>query len=437
MPGLPGPEDTLRQELPNGIVVLARANFASPSVVVHGYLPAAGALHNPADRSGLAEMTAAMLLRGTHRHTHQELFTTLESLAANLDFAASTHRVGLRARCLVEDLPAVLDLLAEALREPTFPPGEVEKQRAQMLTGLAIRAQDTHARAAEAAAQIVYHDHPYGGTLAELEQGLRQVTRADLIAFHRQHYSPHGMVLVVVGALEPTEAVARVAAALGDWQAPPPPEAPPLPPVAPPPHEVRQEVSLPGKSQSDIVLLVPGPSRFDDAYLPAALGNNILGRFGMMGRIGEVVRERAGLAYYAYSSLAGGPGPGPWQVVAGVAPEHVAQALDLIRDELERFIVEGVSEQELADVQSQAVGSLPLDLATNAGVAAALAHIEYYRLGLHYYREYEARIRAITVAQVQQAIQRYWHPGRWAIGIAGPPLQTATPHPVTTEARTL
>ena len=434
---LPGPDDTLREVLPNGIVVLARANFASPSVVVHGYLPRGGALHDPRGKEGLAEFTASMLLRGTRGHTHQQMFDALESMAANLAFVGHTHSVGIRGRSLAEDLPALLALLAEALREPTFPADEVEKRRGQVLTGLAIRAQDTTARAADAALHALYDGHPYGRTLAQVEQGVRRLTRADLAAFHAAHYTPPGMVLAVVGAVAPEQAVEHIAAALGDWRGPEPPPEPSVPAAAPPPEEIRREVPLPGKSQSDIVLATVGPSRFADDYLPAALGNSVLGRFGMMGRIGEAVREKAGLAYYAYSSLGGGPGPGPWQVIAGVAPENVDRALDLIRAELRRFIAEGVTAEELADVQSQAIGSLPLELATNAGVAAALVHVERYRLGLNYYREYEARIRAITVEDVRRAVQHYWHPGRWTIGIAGPPetpRAAAEPSPQPQEA---
>jgi len=66
-----------------------------------------------------------------------------------------------------------------------------------------------------------------------------------------------------------------------------------------------------------------GPARKSPDYLAAALGNSILGQFGMMGRIGEVVREKAGLAYYAYSSLSSGIGPGSWVVAAGVAPQNL------------------------------------------------------------------------------------------------------------------
>src|SRR3989337_729347 len=135
-----------------------------------------------------------------------------------------------------------------------------------------------------------------------------------------------------------------------------------MPSKATPAETIRGRVRLDGKSQSDIVLGTPGPSRFDPAFLPAALGNNILGRFGLFGRIGDAVREDAGLAYYAYSSLAGGPGPGPWQVIAGVNPANAEQAIDLTLLELKRFVDEPVTPEELGDNQANFIGRVPLEL---------------------------------------------------------------------------
>ena len=81
-----------------------------------------------------------------------------------------------------------------------------------------------------------------------------------------------------------------------------------------------------GKSQSDLVIGTNGPMRRDPEFMSASIGNNILGQFGMMGRIGDVVREKSGLAYYAYSSLSAGIGPGSWEVSAGVNPQNVKKA---------------------------------------------------------------------------------------------------------------
>ena len=124
-------------------------------------------------------------------------------------------------------------------------------------------------------------------------------------------------MICLVGGVEPARAIELVAQALGDWQNPSQPAAAELAPWTPLSETVTRRVTIPGKSQADVILGTAGPQRRAPDFLAASLGNNILGQFGMMGRIGEVVREQAGLAYYAYSSLSGGFGPGPWMLLPG------------------------------------------------------------------------------------------------------------------------
>jgi zinc protease len=179
-------------------------------------------------------------------------------------------------------------------------------------------------------------------------------------------------------------------------------------------------VRLEGKQQSDVVVGCIGPSRFEDDYLAAAVGNNILGRFGLMGRIGDAVRESAGLAYSAYSVLSGGPGPGPWQVLAGVNPKNEMRAVGIILKELKRFVAKNVSQEELLENQMHYIGRLPLQLESNEGVASALVHLERYDLGLDYYQRYPELIAGITREQILETARRFIDPERMAIAIAGP-----------------
>ena len=142
----------------------------------------------------------------------------------------------------------------------------------------------------------------------------------------------------------------------------------------------------------------------------------------MMGRIGDSVRNEAGLAYYAYSSLSASIGPGQWMVIAGVAPENRDKALDLIKTELKKFIDQPITEEELRDVQSNYIGKLPLTLESNAGVASALMTMEQHQLGLDYLRNYEKMIREITPQSILEAAREYLDPERLAISSAGPEL---------------
>jgi len=183
---------------------------------------------------------------------------------------------------------------------------------------------------------------------------------------------------------------------------------------------VTKRHAIPGKSQSDLIIGTAGPPRKAPNYMAANLGNNILGHFGLMGRVGDVVREKAGLAYYAYSSLGGGSGPGPWAVAAGVNPSNEEKATDLVFKELARFTDELVTEEELSDSQSNFIGSMPLSLETNGGVAEALLNVERHNLGLDYYRRFPDEIRSITREQIREAAASYLPNDKMAVTIAGP-----------------
>ncbi len=416
---IPGPEDILRAALPNGLTVLARANFNSPSVVIGGYL-SCGSLFDTDEKLGLADFTSLGLMRGTERRDFQQIFDMLESAGASLSFSASAHTAGFTGRALAEDLPLLLGLLEDVLRRPVFPAEQIERLRAQFLSGLAQRAQDTAEMASITFDQIIFDGHPYAKPEDGWPETISAVTRADLVDFHHRIYGPRGMVLAVAGAVAPETVVEQVTEALGNWTNPTQPEPPALPPLKPLKKTTTRKVIIHGKSQADLVVGASGPYRKDPAFVAASLGNSALGQFGLGGRIGDVVRERSGLAYYAYSSLNGGIGPGSWEVSAGVNPGNVEKARDLICQEIALFVEKGVSAEELADSQSNFIGRMPLSLESNAGVVNALLNLERYDLGLDYYRRYPDLVRAVTPEDVLAVARKYLDAEKLAIAIAGP-----------------
>jgi zinc protease len=416
---LPGSDDITREVLSNEITILTRSNFNSPSVVITGYF-GAGALMDPDHKLGLAEYTSYALMRGTKNRTFDEIYNELESVGASLGFSSGVHSSGFNGRSLAEDLPLLLNLLSEALLSPSFPKVEMEKLRAQLLTGLSIRAQDTSDMASMAFDEILFKGHPYSRPEDGHPETVQRIQRSDLVKFHRQHYGPRGMVIAIVGAVTPEEAIRQVKRALGGWQVKGQKEALPLPELKLLKRTVSKHYRIPGKSQSDLVIGTNGPRRRDPDYMSASLGNNILGQFGMMGRIGSVVREKAGLAYYAYSSLSAGIGPGSWEVSAGVNPQNVKRALELIKDELQRFVQEGITEDELADSKANFIGRLPLSLESNGGVANALINIERHQLGLDYYRRYAAIVNEVSMEDVLNTARKFIDVNRLAIAVAGP-----------------
>jgi zinc protease len=419
---IPGPENITRRELSNGIVALVRENHASPAVVVRGYL-CVGARDERPEQAGLAAFAADALMRGTKDRTFEQIYETLESVGASTGTSGATHTTGFGSKSLAEDLSLALDILADALRHPTFPLDEVEKLRGEILTDLEERAHDTRSMANLAFYELAYpQEHPYSRSVSGYTETVSGISRDDLVAFYANGYGPRGMTVAVVGAVETAAALAQIEAAFGDWQAPTY-ERDPLPDVGRIAETRERFVPLLGKTQSDVVLGYPGPARTSPDFMEAVVCNSILGVFGLMGRLGEKVREEQGLAYYSYSRVDGGAGPGPWSVIAGVNPANVEQATESIRAEVRRICEEPVDAEELADNKAFITGSLPLRLETNEGVARYILDMERYGLGLDYLQRYDALINAVTSEQVQAVAQRWLDPDAYALAVAGPPSE--------------
>ncbi len=416
----PGADDITRQEMPNGIVVLVRENHDARSVVITGTVNA-GSLLDPPGADGLSAFTTLMLMRGTTRRDFVTIHEMLEGSGASLSISGGVHSASFSGKALAEDLPMLVDLLADALCSPSFPAEHIERLRGQLVTGLKIREQDTRYRAEIAFRELAYpEDHPYRRRAGGTVESVQGITREQMVDFYQHQFGPQGMVVVIVGAVRTDEAIRCVEEYLGGWTNSHQVALPDLHEI-PAVSEIReQHIALPGKSQVDLVMGRPGPSRRAEDWHAVSLANSILGVFGMYGRIGAEVREKRGMAYYSTSTLEGGLGPGAWRVIAGVNPVNVGPAVNAIRDEIRRMVQELVSTEELEDNKANFIGRLPLRLETNEGVAGSLLAIERYGLGLNHLRNYEAEIRAITAEDVLRAAQRYFSADAYALAAAGP-----------------
>jgi zinc protease len=419
-PAIPNSATITRVPLPNGITVLVYPSHAAQSVVISGHLRA-GSLFETPEQGGLASMTAFALMRGTAHRDFFALHDSLEAIGADLGISASVHLTSFSGKALAEDLPTLLDILADTLRYPSFDAGQMERLQGEIVTGLKIRDQDTRYQANRLFDELLYpDDHPYHYPARGTLDTVTRLTPDALRAFHARHYGPRGMNIVIVGAVEAERAVDAVRERFGNWMHASQPAPLPLPEIAPMAETRRGLRAIPGKTQADLALGVVGPARHAPDYQAALLANSILGQFGMMGRIGASVREELGLAYYAYSSIEGGLGPGAWSVMAGVNPANVELAIARIQDELRRLTSEPVSADDLADNQAYFTGRLPLQLESNEGIAGTILNMELYGLGLDYLLGYHDLIWNLTPDDLLAAARHYLDPDRLAIGVAGP-----------------
>ncbi|MBN1888843.1 MAG: insulinase family protein [Thermoflexales bacterium] len=419
IPSFPGPQDIHRREFPTGATVLVRENFSAASVVIEGVLRV-GAADVPGDKAGLSSFTASSLTRGTQQRTFQQIYEEIESLGASIGVSGGMNASTFDAKCLAEDLPQVLGILADVLQQPTFPPAEIEKERGEILTALEERAHSTRSQASLKFYELLYSSqHPYGRSTQGYIETIRAITRDELERFYRRYYGPRGLIVSIVGAVPASQAVEMWDKAFGAWRAAQS-ERQGLPPVAPISGVSREFAEVPGKFQSDIVMGCVGPSRLAPDYLEAAVANSVLGVFGLMGRLGSVVREKLGLAYYATSRVENGLGPGAWKLFAGVDPANVQRAIESMQGEIRRLRDKLVGGRELADNKSFLTGSLPLQLETNDGVASLILDMELYGLGLDYVQRYMELVNAIKPKQIQAVARKYLDPDNIAVAVAGP-----------------
>jgi zinc protease len=376
---------------------------------------------DPGGRAGLSVLAASMLTRGTARYASQELALILDSLGASIGVQADIDGTGFSARCLAEDGGQVLDLLTEVLLRPTFPSDEVEKQRAKIITAIRESRLDTRAAADKAFRAAAYPErHPHHRPAEGEEETVAAVMREDLASFHRQWFRPQGLVVAVVGDVSAEWTVDRLARAFEAWTPGPAPALPAIPHVLPAEAVQRREVDLPGKTQADIVLGVPGFNRTSPEYYAGMMADLILGRLGLMGRLGATVRDEMGLAYYVFSQAQAGFFGGPWAVRAGVNPANVARAIDGILREIDGLQREPARGDELRDARDYVTGSLALRLETDGGLAQALLEIELFDLGLDYLLRFPALIAAITPEQMGDVARRYLRPDGYTVATAVP-----------------
>lgn len=417
---MPNSSNITRTVLSNGVTVLVRANPSVKSVVLVGQMRG-GSLYEASQYNGLASMTAASLMRGTAARDLQTIASRLEDIGADFDFAAGVHHVSFGGKALAEDLPVLIDTLSDCVMHPVFPSDQVDRLRGEVMTWLQYSLQDTRRQAARAFRESLYDvSHPYHYSPRGTLESLPGIDAQMLKQFHASNYGPEGMTIVIVGAVDPAEAVDAVRAKLEMWAVPDQAPARSAGSAANVERTVHTHVPIPGKTQSDVVIGVVGPERRSPDFQAARIANSILGEFGMMGRIGDEVREKAGMAYYAYSKLEGGYGPGAWSISAGVNPLNVERAVDLSLQEVRKMADQLVTEAELDDNKSYFVGRMPLQLETNEGLASAILSMETYELGLDYLVDYPAQVNAVTAEAVREALRTYWAPDAAVVAVAGP-----------------
>lgn len=380
----------------------------------------------PAEKTGLAAMTAALLTEGTTTRTGEQLSEAQQLLGTSLAAGIAGERGAIGFEALAPKLDSALALLADVMRNPTFPADALDRLRARTLVGLQQARDQPTVIASNVFARTVYGPaHPYGRVATE--QTVRNVTQGDVVAFHRAYFQPERATITVTGDVDPAGVRAAVERAFAGWtgSGTPAGAAPAdsalfrYPAPAAPTARTIYLVDKPGAAQSSFAIGLPGPARDTPDFYALQVLNRILGGH-IQSRLSNNIRETRGWSYGVGSGFGFGRGPGAFRAGGEIVAAKTDSALLEFMREL-RGVQGGqpFTEAELAEAKQAIVQGLPRNFASVGALSGALTNLYLYDLPQDYYQTYASRIEAVTADDLVRVARRYVDLDRLAIVVVG------------------
>lgn len=392
-------DDVIRHVLPNGIRVLVKRDPGVP-VVAFRAVWLGGQRAEDARTAGTSNLLAELVTRGTKSRTGDQLAAEVDGLAGGLGGFSGRNSFGVRGEFLAAHWERGIELLADVILHPAFPEEELEKARRVVLDELAARDDSLSSAAFRLFTETLLPRHPYRYDVLGTPASVAGITRRGLTQLYARLYPPGGLTISVVGDVEPSAVIGRLASLF-----PPAPGAPPRPPT-PARDPVKRQ---PGgrevyrfldRQQAHVVIGFPGLTLDDpDRHVLEVLSSVLSGQGG---RLFVELRDKQGLAYRVSAFNVEGLDPGWFGVYIATSPENLTKAVDGIRAELARVVASPVTAAELARAKRYLAGAHDISLQRRAAVASTLAFSEAYGLGWDEYRRYVAAIDAVELAAVQR-----------------------------------
>lgn len=371
----------------------------------------AGGARSPADKSGVAGLTASLLEAGIKGSTvamsEEQIAARLVDLGARLSSGADHDKASASLRTLssAEEKTGALALLTAVLSAPTFPEEVLAREKTRSIEALKDAATRPDSIVARRFAAALYGDHPYGRSATP--ESVERITRDDLVAFHKQYYVAGNAVVSILGDVSRAEAE-QIAVQLTEFL--PAGSAPTaLAEVTQPAHDTIT-IAHPA-TQAHIRVGLPAMKRSADAdYFALLVGNYTLGGGGFVSRLMKEVREKRGYAYSVYSNFAPRVLEGPFEIGLQTKREQAQEALKVVNDVLAEFLAKGPTEEELTAAKQNLVAGQALRIDSNAKLLGYLSLIGFYGLPLDYLDQFPRKVEQITRDDVKMAFQRHIKP---------------------------
>ncbi|WP_426321106.1 M16 family metallopeptidase [Pseudoduganella sp. R-43] len=415
---------TQRSVLANGMKLALLPKSTKGNTVSASLQLRMGTAENLMGKAAIGDLAASLLLSGTERLSRQEVKDALDKLKANVNVNGGAEGVTVNVTTTRDNLAAVLDLLGESLMKPAFTAKDFSERQREMISGTEQQMTEPQPLAGNAMQRLT-NTFPAGHvrytmTLPEQLAEQKAATLEQVKAFHKAYYGAGNASLSVVGDFDAAAVQAQAAKLFGNWNA----EQPYVRIASELKQVAGQSISLetPDKANSVLFAIQPVPMKDDAAAYPALLmGNYMLGGGALRSRLADRIRQKEGLSYGVGSQLsvpARDPA-GLWLAFAISAPQNTVKVEAALREELNKALKEGFTETELADAKKAWLQSQQVGRTGDAGLAGRLANYLSFDRTMAFDKDLEAKVSALTVAQVNEALRANLKPEAVSVIKAG------------------
>ncbi len=422
-----GETDIIREELPNGLVVLLKRQPNLPIVSLQAFVKG-GVLVDTPQKAGLATLATETMSRGTKKYTAQQIAEYFDSIGGSLTTASQRNTSYLQASVLSDDFETAFDYAYQVLFEPTFPQQEFQKVQEIHLDRIAARAANPQTEIFDFWTSHLPATSPYSRTVQGTAETVSRLTVNDAKQYHRRFFVPNNMVLAIFGDIDPEKTLATIKRTFG---AVPKSEEFSFPEFAvvrtPQAEDAPEAVNRLANQQPDTSMVMIGypvssvHAREQQATL-RMISAVLTGGGGAGGRLFEELRGNR-LVYYVFGIELGGLAPGYFVFMAQTRPETSQEVVERIQANLAKIVQEGIPEEEFERSRQKLIAAHSLRNTTPGEQAFQAALNELYGLGYDYDESFDQRIGQVTVDDVQELIKRYFRGA--SIAISQPELEKA------------
>src|SRR5689334_480562 len=420
----PGPTPVLhvptwtKTQLANGATLIVSERHNLPLVSFSITFLGGSNQFEPADRRGVAAMTASMLTEGTTTTNGDQISDALQLLGTGVSANVAGEEGSINFVSTAKNFDATLGIVSDMMLNPTFPSDALERLRGRTLVNLTQAKDQPTIVGAQVFAKILYGNaHPYGQR--STETSVKAITRADVVAFHKAYFQPGRAIITVVGDTTTAKAKASVEKAFAAWSRgvkKPSFNYPKLPELQPARIYL---VDKPGAAQSVFNIGLPGPSRNTPDYFALQVLNTILGG-QFQSRLNANIREQKGYSYGVNSNFGYGKGPGAFRAGGSIFSAKTDAALIEFMKELKGIVGEKpITDEELKGAKESLIQGLPQRFASVTAISNAITSLTVQGLPDDYYQQYAKNVSAVTKEDVLRVAKHYIDLNHLAIVIVG------------------